>query len=71
MVERTRNSIHSPVVQWLVGLILAALVAYFTTTSAIQTELAEAKATESSHFEEVLRRLDALQEDIRELRGRP
>jgi hypothetical protein len=71
MVERTRNSIHNPMVQWLVGLILAALVAYFTTTSAMQAGLAEVKATEESHFSEVLRRLDVLQDDIRELRDRP
>lgn len=71
MVERTRNSMHNPMVQWLVGLILAALVAYFTTTNALQAGLAEVKATENNHFEEVLRRLDAMQDDIRELRSRP
>lgn len=70
MVERGKDSLKNPMVQWLVGLILAALVAYFTTTAAIQTQLAEAKATENSHFAEVLRRLDVMQADMRELRQR-
>jgi len=47
---------------------LAALVAYFTTTSAIQAEVAALKATEESHFAEILRRLEVLTADIRELR---
>lgn len=47
---------------------LAALVAYFTTTSAIQAEIAALKATEESHFAELLRRLDQVAIDIRELR---
>ena len=53
---------------WIAGMILAALVAYFTTTSAIQSEIAALKATEASHFGEILRRLDTLMIDIRELR---
>ena len=55
---------------WLVGMTLAALVAYFTTTSAIQAKIAALEATEESHFAEILRRLDAMSADVRELRGR-
>ena len=54
---------------WIAGLALAALVAYFTTTAAIQAKIAALQATEESHFAEVLRRLDQLALDIRELRG--
>ena len=50
---------------------LAALVAYFTTTSAIQSEIAAMKATEDSHFMELLRRIDLLTTDVREIRNRP
>ena len=55
-------------IHWLAGMILAALVAYFTTTSAIQAEIAALRATEESHFAEILRRLEVLTADIRELR---
>lgn len=55
---------------WLAGMILAALVAYFTTTSAIQAKIAALEATEESHFAEILRRLDAMSADVRELRRR-
>ena len=58
-------------VRWGAGLILAALVSYLTAIASISEELAVIKATEESRFAEVLRRLDALQIDIRELRNRP
>ena len=41
-------------IHWLAGMALAALVAYFTTTSAIQAEVAALKAVEESHFAEIL-----------------
>lgn len=72
MVERERSekiAAPSPVMQWLVAAVLAALVSYFTTVAAIQSQLAEAKSTETSHFAEVLRRLDVMQADLRELRS--
>ena len=55
---------------WLAGMTLAALVAYFTTTSAIKVEIAAIKATEESHFAEILRRLDIMMTDIRDLRNK-
>ena len=54
---------------WLAGMALAGMVAYFTTTSAIQSEIAVVKATQQSNFEEILRRLDAMVVDIREIRS--
>lgn len=59
---------YIPLLQWLAGLVLAALVAYFTTTSAIQNEVSALKAKQESQFGELLRRLDVMQTDIRELR---
>jgi cell division protein FtsB len=56
--------------RYLLGMVLAAAVAYFTTTSAIQIEIAQVKATQSAQFDEVLRRLNDMKEDLRELRGR-
>lgn len=56
-------------VRWLIGVLAAAVVAYFTTVGAIQAEVSAIKARQDSQFGEVLRRLDLLQSDIRELRG--
>ena len=55
-------------VRWGTGLVLAALVSYLTAIAANRQEIAVVKATEESHFQEVLRRLDSVQYDIRELR---
>ena len=55
-------------VRLLIGVAAAALVAYFTTIGAIQGEISESKARQDAQFSEVLRRLDQLQQDIRELR---
>jgi hypothetical protein len=57
-------------IRWGGGLLVAALVSYFTALGTMNREIATLKATEESHFGEVLRRLDALQADIRELRNR-
>jgi hypothetical protein len=54
----------------LLGVLVAALVAYYTTQASIQAEIAEIKATQTSQFGEVLRRLVTMQDDIRELRQR-
>ena len=54
----------------LLGVLVAALVAYYTTQASIQAEIAEIKATQTSQFGEVLRRLGIMQDDIRELRQR-
>ena len=57
-------------VRWIVGLVLAGLISYLTTVGTMEKEIAEVRATEDAHFQEVLRRLDILQADIRELRSR-
>lgn len=64
MIPHTTSWLH-----WLVVMALAAVVAYFTTTSAIQVEMATLKATEASHFAELLRRLDQVAIDIRDVRS--
>lgn len=56
-------------IRFAIGLLVAAVVAYFTTTNAIQSQIAAIKATQDSEFGEVLRRLDVMQTDIRELRS--
>jgi hypothetical protein len=55
-------------IRWALAIALAALVSYFTTVATVQQQTVEVKTTEASHFQEVLRRLDMLQVDVRELR---
>lgn len=54
--------------RWSAGLAIAALVSYLTAIAAIQKEVAVVKTQEESHFAEVLRRLEVLQADVREIR---
>lgn len=76
------SSLKFQVLQWLVGLVLVTLVAYFTAQQATLAQIdsvkstenghyEELKATEQSHFGEVLRRFNTMQTDLRELRTRP
>ncbi|HYE84729.1 MAG TPA: hypothetical protein VEA16_00135 [Vicinamibacterales bacterium] len=57
-------------VRWAVVLLLSALLSYFTTIGTMSQAIAEVRTTEEAHFQELLRRLDVMQADIRELRGR-
>jgi hypothetical protein len=52
------------------AIVLAAVVSYFTTIATVQQQTLEVKTTEAAHFQEILRRLDAMQIDVRELRDR-
>ena len=64
------NGQASEYIRWLIGVAAAGIVAYFTTISAIQAEVTAIKTRQDAQFQEVLRRLDVMQTDIRELRGR-
>lgn len=70
MAEGRFNGQTAEWLRWLIGVGAAAVVAYFTTIGAIQAEVSEVKTRQDSQFQEVLRRLDLMQSDIRELRGR-
>lgn len=50
--------------RWLLPMVLAALVAYFTTISAIQSELTDLRSTGEARWEEVLRRLDRIERKL-------
>lgn len=66
-----RSVVNSDFWRWLIGVGAAAVVAYFTTIGAIQAEVSEIRTRQDSQFSEVLRRLDLMQQDIRELRNKP
>ena len=55
--------------RFFIGVAAAATVAYFTTINALQSEMSATKARQDSQFEEVLRRMDIMQADIREIRA--
>lgn len=69
MVEKF-NGRTGEYIRYAFGLILAGLIAYFTTMGTVNQAVAEVRERENNHFSEVLRRLDLLQTDVRELRDR-
>ncbi len=69
MTHGVLNGRTGEYIRWAATLALGAVVAYFTAQGAVQVELAEMKARQESQFGEVLRRLDLLQQDVRELRS--
>lgn len=56
--------------RWLIGVAMAAMVAYFTTISTLNQGLAEVRERQKNQFEEIMRRLEMLQIDIRDMRSR-
>jgi len=56
--------------RWALGMVLAGVVAYFTSIGTVKEQVATVQERENNHFSEVLRRLDVLQADMRELRER-
>ena len=54
--------------RWAATLVITATVAYFAAQSAIKSDIAAIKATQEGFQGEVLRRLETLQIDIREIR---
>ena len=54
--------------RWAMGLALAAFLSYVTTVATMDKEISAVQEREENHFNEVLRRLELMQSDIRELR---
>lgn len=64
-------SLRSQLLRWLLMLAVSALIAYYTTNSTMDKAIGQIDERENNHFSEVLRRMDAIQIDVRELRNRP
>jgi predicted outer membrane lipoprotein len=60
--------VNGDLMRWLLGVVVAAVVAYFTTINAIQAAVVEVKTRQETQFLEVLRQLEDIKTDIRELR---
>lgn len=58
------NGKTGEMLRWVIGLVLAAMVAYFTSTGAMQASLAVVAERESNHYNELLRRLDRIESKL-------
>lgn len=63
------NGKTGEVLRWLLSMAAAAVVGYYTSIGAINSDIAAIKAKQESQFGEVLRRLESMQTDIRDLRN--
>lgn len=55
------NGKSNAILRWLAGLVLAAIVSYFTAISAITERIAVVEERENNHYMELLRRLDRIE----------
>jgi hypothetical protein len=67
---RSGNGRTSEFVRLALVLVFSALLSYITTSSTMDKSIAEVRTTEDAHFQEILRHLQTMQADIRELRER-
>jgi hypothetical protein len=68
--EPPKETVSPEWIRWALAIIGAMVVSYFTTIATVQQQTLEVKTTEAAHFQEILRRLDAMQIDIRDMRDR-
>lgn len=69
MVTDRSHGKSGEMLRWLIGMALAALIAYFTTIGTMDKQITAVSERENNHFAEVLRRLEDLKSDLRELRS--
>ena len=60
-VTREPKNGNGEVARWLLGLILAAVVSYFTAMGTLQSQLAVVTERETNHYLELIRRLDRIE----------
>lgn len=58
------NGKTGEMLRWVFGLVLAAVVAYFTSTGALQAQLAVITERENNHYSELLKRLDRIENKL-------
>lgn len=58
------NGKTGEMLRWVLGLVLAAVVAYFTSTGAMQAQLAVITERENNHYHEMLKRLDRIENKL-------
>ena len=60
LTPEPRNG-NGEVARWLLGLILAAVVSYFTAMGTLQSQLAVVTERKTNHYLELIRRLDRIE----------
>ncbi len=68
MTTDQRKALGSDTLRWLIGMALAAVVAYFTAINTLSNEITAVKEREESHFGEVQRSLQDIKTELRWLR---
>lgn len=58
------NGRTGEVVRWAIGIVLAGIVAYFTALGAMQAQIAVVIERERNHYEEIVRRLDRIEQKV-------
>lgn len=54
--------------KWVIGVVAAAVTAYYTTVQAINVSLMEVKTTERLHHESTNAKIDGVANDVRQIR---
>lgn len=58
------NGKTGEMLRWAFGLVLAGIVAYFTSTGALQAQLAVITERENNHYSELLKRLERIESKL-------
>lgn len=57
------------VLKWIGGVIVAALVSYFTALGAVQQKVEHVDTREDAHFRQLMQRMDEMRQDFNGVRG--
>jgi hypothetical protein len=66
--QETSPSAWRVSLKWIIAMGLSALISYFTSQAKLEVGQARLDERENNHYSEVLRRIDLLSQDIRDLR---
>lgn len=64
MTAPSLNGKTGEYIRWIVGMGLAGIVAYFTVLGALQSQLAVVVERERNHYDEIIRRLDRIENKV-------
>ena len=60
MSQTAYNGRTGEMLRWVISLVLAAIVAYFSATGAMQAQIAVLTERENNHYQELIKRLDRI-----------
>jgi hypothetical protein len=65
--QRNGRSLSDETIRYVLGLVLGAIVAYFTTIATMQTEVAVLNEREQNHYNELKQLLQEIKADVKDL----